>query len=94
MVVRKELAEVQQKITELEATTSDPASDPAAVRAELDMLVREENWLAAELDLYGDAPVPTMQPREVTGQAPVPEGQEASLDATQPIPADSARRNP
>jgi F-type H+-transporting ATPase subunit epsilon len=95
IVVRKELGETQQKISELQATTSDLAGDPTKVSLELDALVREENWLAAQLDLYGDPPLPTMQPLEATGQAPVPDGQEASADTTEPTSAaDNAQLNP
>jgi F-type H+-transporting ATPase subunit epsilon len=73
VVVRKDLAEVQQALAQLEgvpliapdAKGGDTAA--AETRSRRDALIARENWLAAELELYGD-PVPAMQrPHEEFG---------------------------
>jgi F-type H+-transporting ATPase subunit epsilon len=61
IIVRKELAEVQQKLVELQATTSDPGVDATKTRLDLEALSREEQWLATELELYGDPFIPTLR---------------------------------
>lgn len=83
VVVRKELAEVQQKLdkllAQLEATPE--------VESERKLLIERENWLAALLELYGDAPPATMRPFEEWGPPPAPiveeeEGKPASSDVS------------
>jgi F-type H+-transporting ATPase subunit epsilon len=69
VLVRKELAEIQQKMTQLEANAVEPTGE----NTELDGLIREENWLAAELELYGDPPPATMRPFETFGPTPGPD---------------------
>ncbi len=63
VVVRKELAEVEAKLetvlTQME-TTPDLATERKA-------LIDRENWLAAQLELYGDPPPATMRPFEEWG---------------------------
>jgi F-type H+-transporting ATPase subunit epsilon len=59
VLVRKELGEVQKEIEEVSTKTDDPE---AADRKKV--LIVRENWLAAELELYGDPPPPTMRLEE------------------------------
>jgi len=70
VVVRKELHEVQAKIG---AEVAKPQDVPDAANGELQLLVRRENWLAAQLELYGDPPPPTMRPFETFGPPAPPE---------------------
>src|SRR5579863_3777793 len=58
VVVRKELGEVQQKIAARETRANEPGDTGAG---ELLLLVNRENWLAAQLELYGDPPPATMR---------------------------------
>jgi len=64
VVVRKELAEIQSELAKAETSTDDDA------KSQLDVLVKKENWLAAELELYGDPPFATMRPFEQFGPPP------------------------
>src|ERR1700722_11657208 len=50
VLVRKELGEIQGEIAKAEASSEDDA------KSQLDALIKRENWLAAELELYGDPP--------------------------------------
>jgi F-type H+-transporting ATPase subunit epsilon len=68
VVVRKELAEVEAKLEKVLATL-DPTPD---VQAEKKALIDRENWLAAQLELHGDAPAATMRPFEEYGPPPPP----------------------
>lgn len=63
VVVRKDLSEVQSSIAKLasEATQDD------ATKAQVRTLIDRENWLAAQLELYGDPPPATMRPLEEWG---------------------------
>ena len=80
VLVRKDLAEVQQQLGKLESVpivAPDAKGGEAAeieARTNRDVLIARENWLAAELELYGD-PVPAMQrPYEEYGPiAPPPD---------------------
>jgi F-type H+-transporting ATPase subunit epsilon len=68
VVVRKELAEVEAKLEKVLAqmeTTPDLESERKA-------LIDRENWLAAQLELYGDPPPATMRPFEEWGPPPPP----------------------
>lgn len=68
VVVRKELAELQPKIDKvLSAMESTPD-----LEGEKKSLIDQENWLAAQLELYGDAPPATMRPFEEWGPPPSP----------------------
>jgi F-type H+-transporting ATPase subunit epsilon len=62
--VRKQLTEVQTALEKL-----SPAADTRddKVMAERRVLIEKENWLAAQLELYGDPPPPTMRPFEEWG---------------------------
>jgi F-type H+-transporting ATPase subunit epsilon len=81
VVVRKELSEVQAKIS---AEIAKPQDVPDAANGELQALVRRENWLAAQLELYGDPPHPTMRPFETFGPPAPPE------EGDVPLPDDAA----
>ena len=74
VVVRTELKEVQGEIVKTEVEASDPSTEKGRVAAaRLRGLIDRENWLAAELELYGDPPPPTMRPYEEFGPAPIDE---------------------
>ena len=63
VVLRKELAELQPK---LEKVLSVMEITPE-VESEKKALIDQENWLAVQLELYGDPPPPTMRPFEEWG---------------------------
>ncbi len=68
VLVRKELAEIQAKIEKVLAiveTTTESDSEKKH-------LIDRENWLAAQLELHGDAPAATMRPFEEWGPPPPP----------------------
>lgn len=68
VIVRTELADVQSQI----AKTEGREGDSGEVAAKLAALIAKENWLAAQLELYGDPPAATMRPYEEYGPpAPV-----------------------
>jgi F-type H+-transporting ATPase subunit epsilon len=67
VLVRKDLAEVQEELGKL--SNQDAAAD-AAVAEKTKTLITRENWLAAELELYGDPPPATMRPYEQFGPSP------------------------
>jgi F-type H+-transporting ATPase subunit epsilon len=67
VLVRKELAEVEAK---LEKVISQSEMTPE-LESEKKHLIERENWLAAQLELYGDPPPATMRPFEEWGP-PVP----------------------
>jgi len=69
VAVRKELAEVEVKLEK--ATQAADVEDAAATKA----LVVRENWLAAQLELIGDPPAPTMVPMD----DPEPEDEENAV---------------
>jgi hypothetical protein len=74
--VRKELHEIEGKLaTEL----AKPAENGETGDAELQGLVARENWLAAQLELYGDPPAPTMRPFETWGPPAPPDESEVPL---------------
>jgi len=72
VVIRKELAELQPK---LEKVLSTLESTPE-LESEKKSLIDQENWLAAQLELYGDPPPPTMRPFEEWGPAQSPLAEE------------------
>jgi F-type H+-transporting ATPase subunit epsilon len=82
VVVRKDLAEVQQQLQKLEgvpiAGAEARGADASAVdaRAQREVLVARENWLAAQLELYGDPPFATQRPYEEFGPSPPPPEEE------------------
>jgi F-type H+-transporting ATPase subunit epsilon len=77
VVVRKELAEVQ---TALEKVLAKGELKPAGTDPEAKGLIARENWLAAQLELYGDPPPATMRPFEDYGPPPPPTDDEAPAD--------------
>jgi F-type H+-transporting ATPase subunit epsilon len=77
VLVRKALAEIQQKMAAAEATAIAPTREDTT----LDGLIREENWLAAELELYGDPPPATMRPFETFGPSPSPDEDDVPHEA-------------
>ena len=78
VLVRKDLGEIQQKLGQAEANNTGPTQE----NAELALLIREENWLAAELELYGDPPPATMRPFETFGPTPSPDDSDVPTDET------------
>ena len=76
VLVRKELAEVDEKIAKLETApiTADakPTPGTAGDAGALKLLIARENWLAVQLELYGDPPPATMRPFEEFGPPPPP----------------------
>src|SRR5580704_4193380 len=70
VVVRKDLGETQAKIAALETKANEPGDHN---EEELEALVNHENWLAAQLELYGDPPPATMRPCERFGPPGPPE---------------------
>lgn len=75
VLVRKELAEIQTKIAAETAKPQDADSSGEVLQG----LIRRENWLAAELELYGDPPHPTMRPFETFGPPAPPEESDVPL---------------
>jgi F-type H+-transporting ATPase subunit epsilon len=80
VLVRKELADVQGQLAKLEsvpiATPGTKGVDAATIgaRATRDVAIARENWLAAQLELYGDPPPATQRPHEEFGPpAPIPD---------------------
>jgi F-type H+-transporting ATPase subunit epsilon len=78
--VRMELGAVEQELGKLEgvpiASADAKGADPQAAeaRARREVLIARENWLAVELELYGDPPPATQRPHEEFGPpAPTPE---------------------
>lgn len=80
VVVRKDLAEVQDEIAKL---TQQDATQDGAVVEKTRTLITRENWLAAELELYGDPPPATMRPYEQFGPSPTDESVPAEGDEAQ-----------
>jgi F-type H+-transporting ATPase subunit epsilon len=59
VLVRKELGEVQKELETLLAKIESSPDEEARKK----YLIGRENWCAAELELYGDPPPPTMRPQ-------------------------------
>lgn len=80
--IRKELHEVAPKVEKiLSATEMTPE-----LEAEMKALIEHENWLAAQLELYGDPPPATMRPFEVWGPPPTPITEEEEGKPTSDLP--------
>lgn len=75
--VRKQLSEVQSQIDKLVAA----ASDDEKAATERKLLIEKENWLAAQLELYGDPPPATMRPFEEFGPPEPPIEEESGEGA-------------
>jgi len=90
VVIRKELAEIQQKLAKLEgvpvvaADARDAEAAAVEARLERERLVARENWLAAELELYGDPPFATQRPYEEFGPPSPPPDDELPADGERP----------
>ena len=90
VLVRKELGEVQQELQKLEgvpvvsADAQGGDAKDAETRARRETLIARENWLAAELELYGDPPAATQRPYEEFGPSPPPPEDEVPLEPPQP----------
>jgi F-type H+-transporting ATPase subunit epsilon len=63
VIIRKELAEVQTSLAKLSADVNQDDS----TKEQAKLLIDKENWLAAQLELYGDPPPATMRPLEEWG---------------------------
>jgi F-type H+-transporting ATPase subunit epsilon len=78
VIVRRDLADVQRQLEKLEGipivAADAKGADPrhAEARAQREILVARENWLAAQLELYGDPPPATMRPHEEFGSTASP----------------------
>src|SRR5579862_9755502 len=80
VIIRKDLADVEQQLSKFEGVpivASDARGGESAeieARTQRDLLIARENWLAAELELYGDPPAATQRPFEEFGPvAPPPD---------------------
>ncbi len=98
VLVRKELAEIQQQLAKLEAVpTAAPGAlgaEAAAVeaRTQLEGLVARENWLAILLELYGDPLPATQRPYEEFGPPSPPDDSELpSMQEDAPAPPQDAK---
>jgi F-type H+-transporting ATPase subunit epsilon len=90
VLVRKDLAEVQQQLQKLEGVPI-AAADARAVdaptseaRAQREVLIARENWLAVQLELYGDPPFATQRPYEEFGPSPPPPEEEVPQSTDEP----------
>jgi F-type H+-transporting ATPase subunit epsilon len=78
VIIRKELGEVEQELAKLESVpvvAPDAKGGDAAdieARGQREVLIARENWLAAELELYGDPPPATQRPYEEFGPVAPP----------------------
>jgi F-type H+-transporting ATPase subunit epsilon len=85
VVVRKDLAEAQQELAKLEnvplVSVEARGGSPAEIDARLQRQhwIDKENWLATQLDLYGDPPPATQRPFEAYGAVPPPAEDEVPL---------------
>ncbi len=88
VLIRKELAEVEQKLAKLESVPivapEAKGGDAAEIeaRGERDVLIARENWLAVELELYGDPPPATQRPYEEFGPVAPPPDDEIPQDGS------------
>ncbi|HEY1694277.1 MAG TPA: ATP synthase F1 subunit epsilon [Polyangiaceae bacterium] len=86
VIVRKDLNEVQQQLQRLEGVpivapdTKGVDAAAASARAEREVLIARENWLAAQLELYGDPPFATQRPYEEFGPPAPPAEDEVPVD--------------
>jgi F-type H+-transporting ATPase subunit epsilon len=73
VLVRKDLHDVQGELAKVENSANEED------KSQLDDLIKKENWLAAELELYGDPPPATMRPYEEYGPIPPPDESEVPV---------------
>jgi F-type H+-transporting ATPase subunit epsilon len=81
VVVRKELAETQSQIAKMEGSLDAQQKPDWAEQRKA--LIERENWLAAQLELYGDPPPATMRPFEEFGPPPPPQDEDVPSDSAQ-----------
>ena len=91
VIVRKELAEIQTLIGKAEAQVELATDGPPRDNPDLRMLIRKENWLAAQLELYGDPPFAVSRPYEEFGPPAPPPEDEVPVEASGE-PADAGKR--
>jgi F-type H+-transporting ATPase subunit epsilon len=86
VLLRKDLNDVEEQLKALEAV---PLAAPGAkgaeassvdARARREVLVAKENWLAAQLELYGDPPAAAQRPYEEFGPVAPPSLDEVPHD--------------
>ena len=82
VLVRKDLADVEAKL-EKNLAVLDATPE---VEAERKALIDRENWLAAQLEVYGDPPPATMRPFEEYGPPPEPLVEETEGKPTSDLP--------
>jgi len=82
VIVRKELADVQAELAKMlgEAIDRTQAKEVAASAT----LIAKENWLAAQLELYGDPPPATLRPYEEYGPPATNDDEAAAESGTAP----------
>ena len=86
VLVRKDLAEVERELAKLEGVpvvaVDAKGGDASAIdaRAQRTVLVLRENWLAVELELYGDPPPATQRLHEEFGPPAPPPDDEIPQD--------------
>lgn len=85
VVIRKELGEIQPKLEKVLAAMEMTPE----LESEKKSLIDQENWLAAQLELYGDPPPPTMRPFEEWGPPPSPLVEEEEGTHATDLPAGS-----
>ena len=103
VILRRDLATVEEQLGKLtsvpvvEAGAMGSESPLAEARAQREVLIARENWLAAQLELYGDPPPATTRLYEEFGPPPpppedeVPQGPDSAAD--RPPVADSKPRD-
>jgi F-type H+-transporting ATPase subunit epsilon len=97
VIVRRELAEVEAKLQKMEAVPVAAAdargadAEASSARAAREVLVSRENWLAVQLELYGDPPPATQRPYEEYGPPAPPADDELPAPAGEPL---EGARNP
>jgi F-type H+-transporting ATPase subunit epsilon len=85
VILRKHLADVQSELAKLEGVPIVSIEARGGAAAEIDARVQreswigKENWLATQLDLYGDPPPATQRPFEAYGAVPPPAEDEVPL---------------
>jgi F-type H+-transporting ATPase subunit epsilon len=98
VIVRKDLAQVQEELAKIEgvpiASADAKGVEPAAAeaRGRREELVAKENWLAVQLELYGDPLPATQRPHEEFGPTTTPEDDaddDAASDADPGSPSPS-----
>ncbi len=96
VIVRRDLTAVQQELQKMEGVpivgvdTKNPDVGATEARARREVLIQRENWLAAQLELYGDPPAATMRPHEEFGPPATPPDDEPTSDADGVATSDQA----